>query len=72
MADILHDVPIKVPIERVFDAVSTPEGLDVWWAERSLLGIVTMSSARLRIVRALEDHQPCHMDSFQASLERCG
>jgi uncharacterized protein YndB with AHSA1/START domain len=35
MADILHDLPIKAPIERVFDAVSTPEGLDVWWAERS-------------------------------------
>ena len=35
MADILHDLPIKAPIDRVFDAVSTPEGLDAWWTDRS-------------------------------------
>ncbi len=35
MADILHDLPIKSQARRVFDAVSTPAGLDVWWAEKS-------------------------------------
>jgi uncharacterized protein YndB with AHSA1/START domain len=35
MADILHDLPIKALIDRVFDAVSTPEGLDAWWTDRS-------------------------------------
>jgi uncharacterized protein YndB with AHSA1/START domain len=35
MADILHDLPIKAPARRVFEAVSTPAGLDQWWAERS-------------------------------------
>jgi uncharacterized protein YndB with AHSA1/START domain len=35
MADILHDLPIQAPIERVFDAVSTPAGLDAWWTARS-------------------------------------
>jgi uncharacterized protein YndB with AHSA1/START domain len=35
VADILHDLPIKAPIERVFRAVSTPEGLDAWWTKRS-------------------------------------
>lgn len=36
MADILHDLPIRAPIERVFRAVSTPEGLDTWWTLRSV------------------------------------
>lgn len=35
MVDILHDFPIKAPINRVFWAVSTPEGLDEWWTKRS-------------------------------------
>ena len=35
MADILHDFPIKAPIDRVFQAVSTPQGLDCWWTQRS-------------------------------------
>jgi uncharacterized protein YndB with AHSA1/START domain len=32
---ILHDFPINVPPGRVFAAVSTPEGLDRWWTQRS-------------------------------------
>jgi uncharacterized protein YndB with AHSA1/START domain len=35
MADILLDFPIKATPQRVFDAISTPAGLDHWWAERS-------------------------------------
>jgi hypothetical protein len=35
MADIFQDVPIKAPPDRVFQAVSTPEGLDRWWTKRS-------------------------------------
>lgn len=35
MADILHDVPFKVPRRRVFEAVSTPVGLDHWWTKRA-------------------------------------
>jgi len=35
MADILHDFPIKAPLDRVFAAVSTPQGLDTWWTKRS-------------------------------------
>ena len=35
MADIFHDFPIKAPVQRVFDLVSTPAGLDNWWAESS-------------------------------------
>jgi len=31
VADILHDFPIKAPLEKVFEAVSTPEGLSAWW-----------------------------------------
>jgi hypothetical protein len=30
MADTLQDFPIKAPMERVYCAVSTPEGLDRW------------------------------------------
>jgi len=35
MPDILHDFYINVPIEKVFEAVSTPEGLEQWWTKRS-------------------------------------
>jgi uncharacterized protein YndB with AHSA1/START domain len=35
MGDIFHDVPIRAPIDRVFRAVATPEGLDTWWTKRS-------------------------------------
>ncbi len=35
MADIFHDLPIKAPIDRVFDAISTPQGLDTWWSKRA-------------------------------------
>ncbi|HSB55049.1 MAG TPA: SRPBCC domain-containing protein [Gemmatimonadales bacterium] len=34
-ADILHDFPIAVPPSRVFDAITTPAGLDQWWTARS-------------------------------------
>jgi len=35
MADIYHDLPIKAPPHRVFEAVSTARGLDSWWTKRS-------------------------------------
>ena len=35
MPDILHDLPIKVPMPRVFQAISTSRGLDCWWTKRS-------------------------------------
>ena len=35
MADILHDFPIFAPARRVFEAVSSPAGLDEWWTLRS-------------------------------------
>jgi uncharacterized protein YndB with AHSA1/START domain len=35
MPDIFHDLTIKAPPARVFQAVSTPAGLDQWWTKRS-------------------------------------
>lgn len=35
MADIYHDFYIGTPAERVFQAVSTPAGLQQWWTKRS-------------------------------------
>lgn len=35
MADIFQDFLIKAPVERVFEAISTPQGLDHWWTKRS-------------------------------------
>lgn len=35
MSDILHDFPIGAAPEKVFDAISTPGGLDRWWTKRS-------------------------------------
>ena len=34
MADILFDFPIVAPAAKVFEAISTPQGLDSWWSER--------------------------------------
>ena len=35
MPDIYHDFPIDASPDRVFDAVSLPEGLDTWWTDSS-------------------------------------
>jgi uncharacterized protein YndB with AHSA1/START domain len=35
VADILHDFPIAAPPRRVFEAVSSPAGLDQWWTKTS-------------------------------------
>ena len=35
MHEILHEFPIAASPARVFDAVSTPAGLDQWWTARS-------------------------------------
>ncbi len=33
MADLFHYFPIKASIEKVFEAISTPNGLDKWWTK---------------------------------------
>ncbi len=35
MADIFHYFPINASIEKVFEAISTPNGLDKWWTKTS-------------------------------------
>lgn len=35
MPDVVHDFPIVAPAARVFEALSTPAGLDVWWTKSS-------------------------------------
>lgn len=35
MPDIFHDFIIKASAQKVFQAVSTPQGLDAWWTKRS-------------------------------------
>jgi uncharacterized protein YndB with AHSA1/START domain len=35
MPNIQQDLPIKAPIEKVFAAISTSEGLDQWWSKTS-------------------------------------
>jgi uncharacterized protein YndB with AHSA1/START domain len=35
MADIFHQLSIKVAAQQVFQAISTPAGLDAWWTLRS-------------------------------------
>ena len=35
MPDILHDFPIQSPIQRVFEILVSPEGLDAWWTRES-------------------------------------
>ena len=35
MPDILHRLSIRAPAERVFEAITTPPGLDAWWTLES-------------------------------------
>lgn len=35
MPDILHDFPVPAPVSSVFEAISTPAGLDAWWTKSS-------------------------------------
>ncbi|MEE8115775.1 MAG: SRPBCC domain-containing protein [Gemmatimonadales bacterium] len=35
MPDVVHDFPIVAPTARVFEAVRTPAGLDLWWTKSS-------------------------------------
>jgi len=35
VAEILHDFPVNVSPARVFEAFTTPAGLDTWWTLRS-------------------------------------
>lgn len=35
MADIFHHFPIKASSQTIFQAISTPTGLDAWWTVRS-------------------------------------
>ena len=36
MPDIYHDFPIGADPQRVFDALSSPAGLDQWWTKSSV------------------------------------
>ena len=35
MREIIFDLPIAAPVPAVFQAISTPAGLDQWWTARS-------------------------------------
>lgn len=35
MADIFHYFPVNAPIDKVFEIISTPSGLDKWWTTKS-------------------------------------
>lgn len=35
MTDILQEFPIRAPVELVYQAVTTPAGLDAWWTKSS-------------------------------------
>jgi uncharacterized protein YndB with AHSA1/START domain len=35
MADLFHYFPINCSLGKVFDCVSTPRGLDIWWSKSS-------------------------------------
>lgn len=35
MADITHLFYIHAPADKIFDAISTPEGMNTWWTKRA-------------------------------------
>jgi uncharacterized protein YndB with AHSA1/START domain len=36
MPDIFHYFPINAAVEKVFEAISTPKGLDIWWCKETV------------------------------------
>ena len=36
MPEIKHNLIIKASTKRVFDAISTPAGMDEWWTKRTV------------------------------------
>jgi uncharacterized protein YndB with AHSA1/START domain len=36
MAEIRHNVVIKATIDKIYDAVTTQQGLESWWAKQSI------------------------------------
>lgn len=47
MADIFHYFPINTSVDRVFEAISTPDGLDKWWAKKTLGKVAVGETFRL-------------------------
>jgi len=35
MSDIIHYFPIKASLQKIFEMISTPSGLDIWWTKSS-------------------------------------
>lgn len=35
MADIYHHFPVNGSVERVYDAISTPMGINIWWSRNA-------------------------------------
>ena len=35
MADIIHRVGIKAPLQKCYEALSTTEGISGWWTEQT-------------------------------------
>ena len=67
MTDIFHDLPVKAPLARVFEAVSDPQGLDRWWTKSSKgkpsegteyeLGFGPQHDWRARVTRCVPDSE---------------
>lgn len=74
MPDILQDFPIGATPARVFEAVSTPAGLDQWWTKSSSgkaaegaeygLGFGPKYDWRARVTRAVPERE------FELRIER--
>lgn len=67
MPDVLQELPINAPRRRVFEAISTPAGLDTWWAKSSsgspvsgaeyLLDFGPGYQWRARVTRVVQDSE---------------
>lgn len=65
MADVFQELPINATRRRVFDAVSSPAGLDAWWTKTASgtpaegseyqLGFGPEYHWRARVTRAVQD-----------------
>ena len=61
MPDILHRVGIDAPPERVFEALTTPQGLRGWWVtdatgDADAGGTIDFGFCRMRVVEIEPDH----------------
>lgn len=68
MVDIIHRIGIKAPLSKVYDAVSTPEGVAGWWSKETT-GTSRVGGAMTSVFHSPEGKELGRMEFDLVKLE---